>query len=269
MNLSINKKYVIFIWVLSFFFYVPPLHAETGLALMQKYKDIHEVDAEYTRSLMILKDRHGRVRERETVTYSKKLESGENRSLLKYISPKDIYNVGLITWEAKGGEDSQWLYLPASKRIKRIASGGKKNPFMGSDLSFEDMRVENLSTHDYQIVDEGELDGFNCWVIEITPSTKAEKKESGYGKRLLWLRKDVTYPMKIEYFNRRDKLTKVAIYNNVENIEGDKWRHRSLLMTTINKKTSTLIEIKKRELGLKIDSNTFNKQILRRPPNVR
>lgn len=243
--------------------------AQTGLELMQQYQRLHEVDTEYTRSSMTLINRKGRKRERIMQTYEKKSASGENRSLLKFLSPKKIFNVGLLTWQHSGeADDDQWLYLPASKRVKRIASAGKKNPFMGSDLSFEDMQAENLQAHIYQVVGEEDIDGQTCWKIEALPATKKEARASAYGKRIIWLRKDITYPVKMSFYNRRDALIKQANYEALKQLEGTVWRHNKSVMRTLKKKTSTVILIEKREIGLTINENQFNQQVLKRPPAI-
>jgi hypothetical protein len=244
-----------------------PVYAQTGLALMQQYQDLHEVASQYTRSSMTLVNNKGRKRERIMQTYEKKSASGENRSLLKFLSPKKIANVGLLTWQHSGEiDDDQWLYLPASKRVKRIASAGKKNPFMGSDLSFEDMQGEDLQAHTYKVLGEEEIDGQTCWKIEALPATKKEARASAYGKRLIWLRKDITYPLKMAFYNRRDGLMKEASYSELEQIDGSVWRHNKSVMSTLKKKTSTVILIVERQIGLSIDENQFNQQALKRPP---
>jgi hypothetical protein len=243
----------------------------TGLQLMQQYQSLHEVDTEYTHSSMTLINKKGRKRERIMQTYEKKSASGENRSLLKFLSPKKIFNVGLLTWTHNGeADDDQWLYLPASKRVKRIASAGKKNPFMGSDLSFEDMQGEDLQAHIYQVIGEEAIDGQMCWKIEAKPATKKEARASAYGKRFIWLRKDIIYPVKMDYFNRRDALMKQASYEGLKQVEGvaegTVWRHNKSVMSTLKNETSTVIIIDKREVGLTINENQFNQQVLKRPP---
>jgi hypothetical protein len=244
-----------------------PVLAETGLELMQKYQSLHDVDTEYTHSSMTLVNKDGRKRERVMQTYEKKSDRGENRSLLKFLSPKTINNVGLLTWQHSGEtDDDQWLYLPASKRIKRIASAGMKNPFMGSDLSFEDMQAENLEAHSYKVVGEEEINGQICWKIEALPATQKQARASAYGKRIIWLRKDITYPIKMEFYNRRDALIKQASYEDLTHIENPVWRHNKSVMNTLQKMTSTVILIDKRQIGLTIEENQFNQQALKRPP---
>lgn len=243
--------------------------AKTGRDLMLQYQELHEVETEYTHSSMTLIDKKGRERERIMQTYEKKSETGDNRSLLKFLSPKKIANVGLLTWQHSGAtDDDQWLYLPASKRIKRIATAGKKNPFMGSDLSFEDMQAEDLEAHTYKVLGEEEINGQICWKIEALPATQKEARASAYGKREIWLRKDITYPVKVAFYNRRDVLTKSAIYEDLQQIEGTVWRHNKSVMSTLKKKTSTVILIVHREVGIDIDEKQFNQQALKRPPQV-
>lgn len=244
-----------------------PVLAEIGLELMQQYQSLHEVDAEYTHSSMTLVNKDGRERERIMQTYEKKSDSGENRSLLKFLSPSSINNVGLLTWQHSGEtDDDQWLYLPASKQVKRIASAGKKNPFMGSDLSFEDMQAEDLQVHTYNVLGEEEIDGQLCWKIEALPATEKEARASAYGKRIIWLRQDITYPVKMEFYNHRDVLIKQASYEDIVPVENSVWRHNKSVMSTLQKATSTVILIDNRQVGLTIDENKFNQQALRRPP---
>ena len=242
-----------------------PASAETGFELMQQYQALHEVETEYTHSNMTLINNKGQKRERSMQTYEKKYPNGENRSLLKFLAPKNILNVGLLTWQHNDVDDDQWLYLPASKRIKRISSSGKKNPFMGSDLSFEDMQGEDLQTHSYKVIAEEEVDGQLCWKIEALPATKKEMRASAYGKRIIWLRKDITYPLKIEFYNRRNLLIKHASYEDLKQVKGSVWRHNKSVMKTLKKNTSTVLLVNKREIGLDIPSNQFNQQTLKRP----
>ena len=51
-------------------------------------------------------------------------------------------------------DDDQWLYLPALKKTKRIASGDKSGSFMGSDFTYADMTTRNLDNYDYTLLKE-------------------------------------------------------------------------------------------------------------------
>ncbi len=150
---------------------------------------------------------------------------------MKYLKPKNIRDVGLLTWEQEEGkDDDQWLYLPASRQVKRITGGSKKEPFMGSDLAYEDFRPENLDAHEYKLLKEENIDGQDCWVVEAIPSTAKEKKDSGYSKRIFWIRKDIYFSVKTEFYNRRNHLAKNGYYKELENIRGEIWRMNLTIM---------------------------------------
>ena len=85
---------------------------------------------------MILIDKKGNKRVRKLKTYG--LEQGkDSKSLMFFISPADVKNTGFLTYDydESGKDDDQWLYLPALRKTKRIASGDKSGSFMGSDLN--------------------------------------------------------------------------------------------------------------------------------------
>ena len=95
---------------------------------------------------------------------------------------------------------------------------------MGTDLAYEDLRPEDLDAHTYNVLREEDLGGQKCWVIEAVPSTDKEKLESGYGKRVFWVRKDMYLTVQTEFYNRSDKLIKRATFSDLANVGGDVWR---------------------------------------------
>ena len=160
---------------------------------------------------MTLIDPTGKEKERELQILSSSDEAGLSKVLIKFLAPPDIRNTGLLTWEQPGDkEDDQWLYLPATRTPKRIASSGKKGSFMNTDLAYEDLRPEDLDAHTYNVLREEDLGGQKCWVIEALPSTDKEKLESGYGKRVFWVRKDLYLTVQTEFYNKSDKLLQTA-----------------------------------------------------------
>jgi uncharacterized protein len=172
---------------------------------------------------------------------------------VRFLAPRDVENSGLLIWEAKDGDDSQWLYLPAVKKAKRIASSAKKNRFMGTDLAFEDLRPESLGVHDYKLLGSESIDGHDCWIIEATPATEKQASESGYSKRKLWVRKDNYWAVKREYYDKRDKLEKVQTDRKIKQIKGTVWRADEVEMQDVQNGTKTIVTIERRvqDQGLK------------------
>ena len=243
-----------------------PSMAQSGLEIMKEQERRHQAKSEETRSKLTLVDPNGRQKERELVAISKRGDDGLSKIILKFLAPADIRNTGLLTWEQAGDkDDDQWLYLPATKTPKRIASSSKKGSFMGTDLAFEDLRPENLESHTYTVLREEDLSGQRCWVIEAVPSTDKERLESGYSKRIFWIRKDLHLTVQTEFYNRSDKLIKRAAFSDFANVGGEVWRAKTARVETLDRKTATVLTTVEQKVNQEVDENLFTEQGLKRP----
>lgn len=241
-----------------------PLFAEeTGLDIMKRKKERHRLPYETETVTMILKDQGGREKQRAIYMYAMEGEDGLHKAMIKFIKPEDVRNVGLLTWEQKDQDDDQWLYLPEEKRPKRIVAGGKKNAFMGTDLAYEDLRAENLDTHVYNLTGSQNLDGHDCYVIEALPATGKEKQESGYDKRVLFVRKDILVPVKTEFYSR-GRLLKTGMVKELTPIRGDVWRVQKMVMEDVQRGTSTAMNTDNRTID-PIDPSFFTTRYLETP----
>lgn len=245
------------------------LSAITGREIMDEQRQRHGARSEKTRSVMKLIDSRGRERSREMVTYSRTVDGDLSQSLLKFLAPSNIRNTGLLTWEQpEDKEDQQWLYLPASKRVNQISGSNKKNLFMQSDLAYEDLRPENLDAHTYELLREEDVDGEGCWVIEALPATEKERGDSGYSKRIFWIRKDLYLTVRIDFFDRGAKLAKRGTYSQLEQVDGDLWRSNEITMERLSTGSTTVWSFTQRHVNEDIDENLFTQQGLKRPSRL-
>jgi hypothetical protein len=240
--------------------------AQSGLDVMKEQARRHQARSEETRSKVTLIDPSGREKERELMTVSQRGDDGLSKMLLKFLAPADIRNTGLLTWEQAGDkDDDQWLFLPATKATNRIASSSKKNAFMNTDLAYEDLRPENLDAHTYTVLREEDVDGQACWVIEAVPSTDKEKGESGYKKRVFWVRKDVYMTVRTEFYNRSDKLFKRATFSDLASAGGELWRAKTVRVETLDRKSATVWTVVDQKVNQAVDENLLTQQGLMRP----
>jgi hypothetical protein len=243
-----------------------PAAAQTGLEIMKESARRNQTKSEESRVKVTLIDPSGKEKEREIQVLSVRDQAGLAKVLIKFLSPADIRNTGLLTWEQAGDkDDDQWLYLPATKKATRIASSSKKGSFMQTDLAFEDLRPEDLDAHTYNLVREEELGGQKCWVIEALPSTDKEKVESGYAKRVFWVRKDIYVTVQTEYYNKSGKLFKRGTVSELTNVGGDVWRVKSVRVETLDRKSATVMTTLEETVNQKVDENLLTQQGLTRP----
>jgi outer membrane lipoprotein-sorting protein len=243
-----------------------PGAAQTGLDIMKEQSRRHQAKSEEARVKVTMIGPTGKEQEREIQIVSSTDAAGLSKVLIKFLAPANIRNTGLLTWEQPADkEDDQWLYLPAAKKANRIASSSKKGAFMNTDLAYEDLRPEDLEAHAYNMLREEDLGGQKCWVIEALPSTDKEKVESGYAKRVFWVRKDLYVTVQTEFYNKSDKLIKRQTFSDLVKIEGEMWRAKTMRMDTLDRKTATSLTTVEDKVNQKVDENLLTQQGLARP----
>ena len=131
---------------------------------------------------MILQNAAGQqsTRSLEIATLAKPDESVGDKSLVLFVTPRDIEGTALLSHAKILDPDDQWLFLPALKRVKRIASSNKSGPFVGSEFAFEDFTAIELNKFDYRYVGTEACGDLTCDVIERTP----RYENSGYTRQV-------------------------------------------------------------------------------------
>ncbi len=160
-------------------------------AIMEKVDAVDDGDNGIADMEMILIDKNKQKRIRKIRSYSK--DKGEDSyRIMFFLHPADVKDTGFLTYDYDDPDkdDDQWLYLPALKKTKRIASSDKDSAFMGSDFSYADMTDKDLEDYNFKLLKESEVKGVKVWVIESIPRTKKTIDEYGYTKTVVFVRQD-------------------------------------------------------------------------------
>jgi len=236
--------------------------ALTGKQIMEEQNQRHNAAQETMEQVMVLVDKKGNKENRALRWYTKELSGQESRYLIVFDSPAAIKGTALLTWDHASKASDQWLYLPAGKRVQRIASGSKKGYFAGTDFTYEDLEPVDLDDFTFKILREEKIDKKDCWVIEAEPANKTAAKESSYGRRLFWVRQDIYLTIKIEFYDQATKLIKTQTAYEFVQIKGTMWRSSKVLMDNHKMQHKTLMAVKSRELDQKIDNKLFTEAYL-------
>lgn len=170
---------------------------------------------------MVLIDRRGNKRERQIRMMRK--DFGKDSYVVNFfLSPADVKDTGFLTYDydAPGRDDDQWLYLPALRKSKRIASSDKSGKFMGSDFFYSDMSRPDLDDFTYALEKEAEVDGAKVWIIQATPISEEVADETGYSRSELWVRQDNHIVVRAKRWVKEDRTIKYMQVNRLEQIDG-------------------------------------------------
>jgi hypothetical protein len=232
----------------------------TGREIMERQQDRHALETETSTIVMLLLDDKGNQTTRIMRRWSKRFPDGLYRNLCVFLEPRDIAGTALLTWQLEEGKSKQWLYLPGQETLRRIASQGRKSYFMGTDFTYEDLQPDTLENYQYEVKGSETLDGDPCTIIEITPGSKEIERESAYSKRLTWIRKDLLYPVKVEFYDRRGKCIKTQTNHELIPLEGEAWTAKKALMINHRTDHKTIMGLKTCETGHTIDDSIFTER---------
>ena len=157
---------------------------------------------------MILRNAKGKQVTRQLKSKSLEVVNDGDKSLSVFVHPKDVKGTVFLSHTHIEGMDDQWLYLPALKRVKRIASNNRSGPLWGVSLHMKTLPSQELEHFDYQLIEEGPCrDGQKCYVLERFP----RNENSGYSRQVLLVDTRHYRILKIDYFDRKAQLLKTLL----------------------------------------------------------
>ncbi|MDO9576332.1 MAG: outer membrane lipoprotein-sorting protein [Candidatus Cloacimonadales bacterium] len=240
----------LFLLLISLFF--ASLWAEeiqlTAVQILGKADDVINAPQDQDLKIkLILIDKKGKEKVREMSM----LQKGSDKRLVKFLSPADQKGIAFLSLP----DDVMYLYMPAFKKIRRIASHVKNTKFAGTDFTYEDMEAVRYSD---KYIPEFIEKKDNHFLLQLTPK---EGIKTDYAKLIMWVREDNFYITKIEHYNRGDKLFKIMIRDKIEKI-GEYWLARESEMQDLKSKHTTKMIIEEVKLDSEVSDDKFTKRNL-------
>lgn len=183
------------------------------------------------------------------------LETGAgDKRLIVFDEPGDVRGTAVLTHSHNDGSDDQWIYLPAIKRVKRIAGNSRSGPFMGSEFAYEDLASQELAKYTYEYLRDDSCDGARCYVIERTPA----ETTSGYSRQLVWIDHEELRPWRVEYYDRKNALLKVLSFSDYAQYKDQYWRAGRMVMHNVQTEKRTVLEWSDYRFGTGLSEAAFD-----------
>ena len=234
---------------------------EKGLAIAQESDRRDSGFRSYTNDVqMILKNKHGQQSVREIRSRTLEVADDGDKSMTIFDKPRDVKGTALLSFTHKTGPDDQWLYLPALKRVKRIASDNKSGPFMGSEFAYEDIASQEVDKYTYKFLRDDTLDGLDVFVFERYPVDK----KSGYTRQVVWMDTKDYKARKIEYYDRKNSLLKTLVFTDYNLYRDKYYRAHDMYMVNHQKGKSTRLLQTNFNFDVELTDRDFDKNSLKR-----
>ena len=214
----------------------------TGYDIMKKADEVAEPKTSSSTAILTIHSKKGNDRIREVVMKSKDFGDVE-KSVIVFLSPKDVSGTGYLTFDYKeeDKDSDNWLYMPAMKKTRRIASSGSEGEgsFMGTDFTYQDMGDRSLNKYDYNLLGEDNIDGVDCYKVECISKAGTEKDP----RYISYIGKEDFILRKCEFYDRQQTLHRVLTCTDFTKIKGFTTAQK-MKMENVQSGTWSLIESK-------------------------
>jgi len=229
--------------VCSLFWLPPQVLAEETSALNIMEKVFYRDDGldSYSKVEMLLVDKKNNTRGRILEIYAKDYSS-LIKTFLEFTEPADIKGTKFLSIEEEKADNTQYLYLPALGRSRRIVSSQKNLAFVNTDFTYEDMQRRRPEKDTHRIIADEALNSRNCVVVESVSNDNT----SQYSKRISWVDKESDVVVKIEFYDKKGKKIKEFRVNGLEKKDGI-WTVTDMVMDNekdVHKTYMKLLEVR-------------------------
>ena len=217
---------------------------------------------------MTITDKKGQSRLREFIILRKDIkDGGDQKYYVYFLKPADVRKMVFMVHKNSDVEkdDDRWLYLPSLDLVKRIAAGDKRTSFVGSDFLYEDVSGRNLAEDTHELIATTD----KYYVVKNVPK-KPDTVEFSYFN--VSIDRKTFVPMKMEFYDKNDKLYRIIESEKVELIEvkeGENIQNFSTVVKStvsdLNTGSKTVMEFTDVKYNIDL-GDIFTERYLRMPP---
>jgi predicted RND superfamily exporter protein len=253
--------------ILLFSFFTQSLSAQEIKSdeIMERNYQSTRLDSSISEASFRLISASGQERLRKTLSVSKLNADGiNNRRMIRFLSPSDVRNTTTLLDENSEAEDAIWIYLPALKKSRRLASSNKKNSFVGTELSYGDIIGHKTQQWSHKLLRQENQNNTPTYLIESVPKSAAIAQESGYSKRISWIHKEHFFAIKIDFYDTAGVLLKTVNNSDLKEVDTKHKKWQAMLVSVKNHQTggSTIIKLDKFDANGKVNDDFFSLRYL-------
>jgi hypothetical protein len=179
---------------------------------------------------------------------------GDSKTLVRFTDPAEIRGVALLSYNHKGDTDRQWLYIPATQRVRSVSPRELSEKFAGTDFTYEDVEERVLDTFNYRLLADTEvIDGHKTYKVEAVP---VDASRSQYKYVYYWVAQDVPVILHAEMYDTNGKLVRELHASALKKVSG-MWGARHVEMKSVEENTRTVLTIDEAKFNQHLDENLF------------
>ena len=237
--------------------------AADGISIVRESDQRTKSATEKTIYRMDLLDAAGNVQQSRELALYYKRRPGQESTLFRFSAPPVIQGTALLIVDSGTAINDIWTYLPATRRVRRIAGAEKSNWFMGTEFTHEDFEDYRIEAYQFTYVREDSCgDHQRCDVVQAVAVKPEEKEATGYASKVYWIERQTRYPVRIDYIGKDDKPAKTLQVTKLAK-RGEYWRPDTYEMRNLQNGRVTRLSVVSRELDINLDDYYVSQRFLR------
>ncbi len=192
----------------------------------------------YSKAKMTLSTADGQSITREITQMALEGPQG-NKSLIRFLAPADIRGVTALVHEQANAPDDNWLYLPSSRRVRRISGANRTASFQGTEFTYEDLSSLSIERYAWTFVRDGDAAGQPVFELDAKP----KDPNSGYSRLHVYLHREHFRVERIDYYDLAGRHLKTLTGSNWQHPHERFWRPQKLDMYNQQTHKRTLMDI--------------------------
>jgi Outer membrane lipoprotein-sorting protein len=182
---------------------------------------------------------------------------GDTKTEVVFTAPKEIRGVALLSINQPGVSERQYVYTPATQRVRSVVPQERSVRFIGTDFTFEDIGERVLGDFTYRVIGVAEtLEGHKTYKVEATP---VDSSRSQYKFTYYWVAQDVPVVLFAEMYDAQGQKVRVLHATDIKRA-GGVWGARHTEMRTVQDGTRTVLTIDEVKFNTNPDEKLFAPQ---------
>jgi len=188
---------------------------------------------------------------------------GNGKTLVRFSDPPELRGVTLLSINKPGATDRQWIYTPATERVRSVAPRQRSERFAGSDFTYEDIAERALDDFAYQLLpQEDVIENHKTFKILATP---VAPELSQYKFIYYWVAQDVPCILHAEMYDQDGKEIREMHASGLKRVSGIVGA-RKTEMRSVREGTKTVLTVDEIHLNTGLDETLFTAEALEKTP---
>jgi outer membrane lipoprotein-sorting protein len=184
---------------------------------------------------------------------------GNGKTLVRFTDPPELRGVTLLSINQPGVTDRQWIYTPATERVRSLSPRERSERFAGSDFTYEDIAEPVLDDFTYRLLpDEDVIENHKTFKVEATP---VAPDRSQYKYIFYWVAQDVPCILHEEMYDQEGRKVRAMHASGVRKVSGI-WGARKTEMSSLLEGTKTVLTVDEIHLNTGLNEKLFTPEAL-------